>query len=183
MKPMEGVEKSGKRRRLEENCEAEEEVGTSEEETREFEVDVLPEEILLLIVNHLDGRDLARLTTTCKTWAEVVSEESLWRAVANKHRSWEGAISKTRLNRPNLSWKQTYVNLFCLENGMCNHCFKRSPITHICREKIEEELSNPINNLPLCRFFPGLHQHYSRMQHGDERAGGVRAIKVEGAAS
>ena len=158
--------RGGKRKR---EIEAEEEETTTSSTGREFEMDELPEEILLLIADHLDGEDLARLGATCRAWAGVAGGDYLWSAVTRKRANWGAAIAKTRANRPGLTWKQTFVNLFCLENGMCSNCFERSRPAHVCRERIEEELSNPMTGvLPLCHFFPGLHQHHRTQKRAVE---------------
>ena len=128
-------------------------------DTRPFVIEDLPLDILLAVVSQLQGEDLARLAMTCKSWKRVANREYLWKLVAKKHTNWEHALTR---GRPQLSWKKLYVSLYCLENGMCKNCFKRSRITHICKSEIEQELSNPIYNPPLCRFFPGLHHRIER---------------------
>ena len=122
--------------------------GTSEGEP--FEIEDLPRDVLFTIVNQLAGKDLAKLVMTSKKWGKVARDETLWSMVIKKHENWTSAIEKSR---PQLSWKQIYVNLYCLENAMCSRCFKRSRLTHICREDIEQELSKVGENCHCVRLF------------------------------
>ncbi len=122
--------------------------------SRDFEIDGLPEDILFAIVDQLDGKDLASLIMACKSWGRVARQDVLWERVTNKHEMWANAIKR---GRPHYSWKKIFVTLYCLEHNMCKNCFKRSRVTHVCKENMEKELSNPIYNPSLCSFFPGLH--------------------------
>jgi hypothetical protein len=135
-----------------------------------FEIDDLPYDVLLTIVEQLEGTDLANLVMTNKRWASVANQEEFWRMATEKEKRWKSVVDKAR---PQLSWKQIYTRLFCLENAICFHCFKRSRIDHICKEAIDFELSNPILPTPLCFFYPGLHgERPSRTTN--------RSIDVEG---
>ena len=128
--------------------------GVAGQASRDFEIEGLPEDILFAIVDQLDGKDLASLIMACKSWGRVANQDILWKMVTSKHESWANAIGR---GRPHYSWKKIFVTLYCLEHNMCKNCFKRSKVTHVCKENMEKELSNPIYNPSLCSFFPGLH--------------------------
>ena len=172
----------GKRKRGEPGHE--EHAETSEGgENRDFEIEGLPEDILLIIVRQLEGTDLARLSATCKTWREVVDVENLWRIATRKNQAWKDAIATTRQSRPKLTWKEIFVNLYCVEKGICKNCFKRSRSAHVCGEELEEVLKNSVYNAmePLCTFFPGLHHHNAMRE--SQTVAPARKIEIEVAPS
>ena len=118
-----------------------------------FDLDLLPHDVLLSVVRQLDGGDLARLGVACRTWAKVASDPELWELVTLKHSQWTSVIPYLR-EKSQMAWKAIFVNLFCLENAMCSHCFKRSRITHASEEpEIGKLLFAMMNSVHLCNKF------------------------------
>ena len=132
-----------------------------------FDIANLPYDVLIQIVDKLDGQDLGKLSMMNRMWHSVMSDLNLWEMVCVKKQRWHGAIMDLKRFK---NWKEVYVQLYCIENAMCAHCFKRS-IPHRCKtiednsEVTVEQLSSAYS-IPLCRWFP--HKEMSKNQKETE---------------